>query len=105
MEKIDRTLKKKKLKVVFRKDRETREVVAYFPEIKVGYGNLRVYREGSGYDIDTYKSYLSKVKATEEEYYVLLRELEILENIKFLVRKKIHYDDLMKSWGKAERCY
>ena len=62
--------------VLFRKDKNTKEVVAFLPECPVNYGNILCYMHIGQHSEATLQYYWDTVKATEEEYKPLLEESE-----------------------------
>lgn len=75
--------------VIFRKWRDTGEIIALFPEIKAGHGLCDSYMHtgqhgGAGYNHVIRKTTL----ATPEEYATLLAELELIGYDDLLIRKK-----------------
>lgn len=99
-------MKKDKVKVIFRKFRNGNEekIIAFFPEEPACYGNISycTYNEGSGET--SYAFYLSTQKAEENEYRPLLEKLKASnDSLEFIVKEKIYYPDLQKSWVLIER--
>ena len=65
--------------VLFRKDKNTKEIVAFLPECPVNYGNILCYMHIGQHSEATLQYYWDTVKATEEEYKPFLEELEKLD--------------------------
>lgn len=87
-----------KLKVIFKKC-EDGEVIAFFPELKVNYGNIMSYMHIGQHGEASYSFYSELKNATEKEYSSLLEELKRIYNDCILViKKKLYYNDLVKSW-------
>ena len=95
-----------KLKVIFRKDKNPvtnkYEVIAFFPEIEVNYGNIMSYMHVGQHGEASYEYYLNTKKATEEEYKPLLKELKgIYIDYILNVKQRINHNDLVKAWTKV----
>ena len=87
-----------KLKVIFKKCKNG-EIIAFFPELKVHYGNITSYMHIGQHGEASYSFYSSLKNATEKEYASLLEELKCIYNDCILVvKKKLYYNDLLKSW-------
>ena len=91
--------------VLFRKDKNTKEIVAFLPECPVNYGNILCYMHIGQHSEATLQYYWDTVKATEEEYRPLLEELEnIVYNDDILtVKKRLNYDKLSDAWDYLRR--
>ena len=89
-----------KLKVVFRKCNE--EIVAFLPELKANYGNIVCYAHVGQHSEASYDYYIESKQCTEKEYNYLLEELKrIYNDCVLVVKKRIYYNDLIKSWNGA----
>lgn len=87
-----------KLKVIFKKC-DNGEIVAFFPELKVNYGNIMSYMHIGQHGEASYLFYNNLKNANESEYNSLLEELKrIYDDCILLVKKKLYYNDLVKSW-------
>lgn len=91
-----------KVKVVFRKAKnpytEKYEVIAFYPEIEVSYGNILSYTHIGGHSEASLDFYHSTKKVTPEEYKPLLVEIKgIYDDCELVVRQKINYKDLYKA--------
>ena len=88
-----------KVKVIFRKDKY-HDVIAFFPEARVNYGNMMSYMHIGQHGEASYEFYLTTSKANENEYADLFAELrEIYDNCELVVKQKINYNDLRyKAW-------
>ena len=89
-----------RMDILFRKDRKTNEVVAFIPESTVNYGHILSYMHIGQHSEASLQYYWGTVKATEEEYKLLLEELEsIVYNDDILtVKKRLNYDKLSNAW-------
>ena len=88
-----------KVKVIFRKDKDS-NVIAFFPEGRVNYGNIMSYMHIGQHGEASYEFYLSTKKADENEYADLFAELcRIYDDCELVVKQKINYKDLTdKAW-------
>lgn len=87
------------MKVLFRKDKETKEIVAFLPESNVRYGNIQAYvHNGQHFEADYLYYMQGTEKATSEEYRSLLNELQSIYDNELVVRKRIYHHDVMESW-------
>lgn len=87
-----------RLKVIFKKC-DDGEIIAFFPESKVNSGNIMSYMHMGQHGEASYSFYSSLKNATEKEYASLLEELKrIYDDCTLLVKKKLYYNDLLKSW-------
>ena len=88
-----------KIKVIFRKDKYN-DVIAFFPEARVNYGNIMSYMHIGQHGEASYEFYLTTCKANENEYTDLFAELrKIYDDCELVVKQKINYNDLRdKAW-------
>ena len=88
-----------KVKVIFRKDKEG-NIIAFFPEIEVNYGNIMSYMHIEQHGEADYLFYKETKKADESEYNSLLNELKsIYDDCTLVVKQRLCYDDLVnKAW-------
>lgn len=88
-----------KVKVIFRKNKNN-DVIAFFPEVRVNYGNIMSYMHICQHDEASYEFYLTTCKANENEYDALFAELrEIYDDCELVVKQRINYNDLRdKAW-------
>jgi hypothetical protein len=87
-----------KIKVIFRKT-PAGEIIAFFPEIPVNYGNIMSYMHIGQHGEASRDFYTDTKKATENEYRPLLQELQsIYDDCILEVKQKLYYKDLFKSW-------
>ena len=91
-------MKNNKVKVIFRKDRNG-NIIAFFPEVTVNYGNIMSYMHIGQHSEADYSFYLETKKTRVEEYSELLGELKrIYDDCELVVKQKIYYSDLRKAW-------
>lgn len=88
-----------KVKIVFRKNKHN-NVIAFFPEVRVNYGNIMSYMHIGQHDEASYEFYLTTRKANENEYADLFAELrKIYDDCELVVKQRINYNDLRdKVW-------
>ena len=88
-----------KVKVIFRKDKHN-DVIAFFPEARVNYGNIMSYMHIGQHGEASYQFYTETKKASETEYNSLLDELKrIYDDCILVVRQRLCYNDLVyKAW-------
>ena len=88
-----------KVKVIFRKNKNN-DVIAFFPEARVNYGNIMSYMHIGQHGEASYEFYLPTRKANENEYADLFAELrKIYDDCELVVKQKINYNDLRdKAW-------
>lgn len=86
------------MKVIFRKCDD--DIIAFFPEIKVNFGNIMSYMHIGQHCEASYDFYASTKKASESEFLPLLKELEMVyDDVILDVKEKIKYSDLrQKAW-------
>lgn len=88
-----------RVKVIFRKDRNENDIIAFFPETRVNYGNIMSFQLIGGHSEASYGYYLTTKKAKEEEYFPLLKLLEnVYDDCQLVVKQRIYYDDLLNAW-------
>ena len=89
----------KTMKVIFRKNKDG-EIIAFFPEAKVNYGNIMSYMHVGQHCEASYLYYRDKTReAKYEEYKPLFDELSMIYNDCILeVKQRLYYNDLLKSW-------
>ena len=88
-----------KVKVIFRKNKNN-DVIAFFPEARVNYGNIMSYMHIGQHSEASYQFYTETKKADESEYNSLLDELKsIYDDCTLVVKQRFCYDDLVnKAW-------
>lgn len=88
-----------KVKVIFRKNKNN-DVIAFFPEARVNYGNIMSYMHIGQHSETSYKFYLTTRKANKNEYTDLFAELrKIYDDCELVVKQEINYNDLRdKAW-------
>ena len=88
-----------KVKVIFRKDKYN-DVIAFFPEARVNYGNIMSYMHIGQHDEASLEFYLTTRKANENEYADLFAELRgIYDDCQLVAKQRINYNDLRnKAW-------
>ena len=88
-----------KVKVIFRKNKNN-DVIAFFPEARVNYGNIMSYMHIGQHSEASYQFYTETKKADESEYNSLLDELKsIYDDCILVVKQRLCYDDLVnKAW-------
>ena len=88
-----------KVKVIFRKNKYN-DVIAFFPEARVNYGNIMSYMHIGQHGEASYEFYLTTRKANKNEYTDLFAELrKIYDDCELVVKQKINYNDLRdKAW-------
>lgn len=87
------------MKVIFRKDKENGEILAFFPQQEVRWGNIGAYvHTGQHFEADYLYYMYSTVKATEEEYSSLYKELQAIYDNTLELRQRVSQRDLEKSW-------
>ena len=64
-----------KVKVIFRKNKNN-DVIAFFPEARVNYGNIMSYMHIGQHSEASYQFYVETKKADKSEYNSLLDELK-----------------------------
>ena len=87
------------MQVIFRKDKTTKEIVAFLPECPVNYGNIMSYMHIGQHNEASLKYYHTTEKAYAEEFIPLLGELQkIYDDEDLQVKHRLNYDLLKKSW-------
>lgn len=88
-----------RMDILFRKDRKTNEVVAFIPESTVNYGHILSYMHIGQHSEASLQYYWETVKATEEEYKPLLKELKsIYADEALVIKKRLNMDKLRSIW-------
>lgn len=87
------------MQVLFRKDRSTKEVIAFLPEATANYGYILSYAHMGQHSEAIFEYYQDTQQATEEEYKPLLAELKaIYSGEKLEVKKRLNMDVLRMAW-------
>ena len=87
-----------RLKVIFKKCNDGK-VIAFFPELKVNYGNIASYMHIGQHGEASYSFYSNLKNANKNEYNSLLEELKhIYDDCVLVVKEKLYYEDLVRSW-------
>ena len=87
-----------RMDILFRKDRKTNEVVAFIPESTVNYGHILSYMHIGQHSEASLQYYWETVKATEEEYKSLLKELKSIYDEALVIKKRLNMDKLRSMW-------
>ena len=92
-------MEENRMDILFRKDRKTNEVVAFIPESTVNYGHILSYMHIGQHSEASLQYYWETVKATEEEYKPLLKELKnIYDDEALVIKKRLNMDKLRSMW-------
>lgn len=86
------------MQVLFRKDKHTKEIIAFLPEIPVNRGMVMSYMHIGQHDEAALSYYWDTVKANKEEYNDLYNELCEIYEEKLQIKQKLSYDLLNDSW-------
>lgn len=87
------------MKVIFRKDNKSGDVIAFLPEIQANPGNIMSYMHIGQHDEASLGYYYDTVKAEESEYKQLLIELQGIYNpVQLVVKQRMNYSDLKNAW-------
>lgn len=87
-----------KVKVIFRKYREG-NIITFLPELRVNHGNIMSYMHIGQHSEASLQYYWETVKATEEEYKPLLKELKsIYDDEALVIKKRLNMDKLRSMW-------
>ena len=87
-----------KAKVIFRKNKNG-EVIAFFPEFHVQYGNIMSYMHVGQHGEASLDFYYSTTKASVQEYDALFNELKtIYDDCVLVAKQKLNYKDLLTAW-------
>ena len=82
------------VKVLYRKDKFTGEIIAFLPEVKSRFGSIEVYMhdgQHSGASLDYYHG--DTIPAKESEYKELHDELNKIYDNELTIRKRMNYKD------------
>ena len=88
------------MQIIFRKDRKTKDVVAFIPETLVHKYMIMSYMHIGQHGEASYEFYLTTRKANENEYADLFAELrKIYDDCELIVKQRVNYNDLRdKAW-------
>lgn len=86
------------MQVLFRKDKYTKEVIAFLPEIPVNRGMIMSYMYIGQHDEAALSYYWDTKKANKEEYNDLYNELCEIYEEKLQIKQRLNYDLLRDSW-------
>ena len=86
------------MQVIFRKDKHTKEIIAFLPEIPVNRGMIMSYMHMGQHDEAALSYYWDTVKANKEEYNDLYNELCEIYEEKLQIKQRLNYDLLSDSW-------
>lgn len=94
---------KDKVKVIFRKDKKTGEIIAFFPETPVNRYNIMSYMHIGQHSEASYEFYSAGTKKAEpNEYEFLLKELKGIyedDETELIIKTRLCYDDLIEAWN------
>lgn len=83
------------IKVIFRKDKKTKEVIGFIPQSEVRWGNIMGYaHEGEHFEADLLYYMHNTEKASEEEYQSLFKEMQSRYSNLLELRQKLYHKDL-----------
>jgi len=86
-------------KVVFRKDKKSKDIIAFLPETRAFFGKVMSYQHIGQHSEADYNYYQNDTaKVDETEYRVLFEELQGIYDGTLKVYQKISYNDLKKAW-------
>lgn len=87
-------------RIIFRKDKETNEILAFIENGVARYGNILGYTHiGQHFEspVNYYKN--ATIKATEDEYKPLLEELkEVYGDYTIEIKKRLNMENLRDMW-------
>ena len=84
---------------IIQKRQKKNEVVAFIPESTVNYGHILSYMHIGQHSEASLQYYWETVKATEEEYKPLLKELKsIYDDETLVIKKRLNMDKLRSMW-------
>lgn len=88
------------MKVIFRKDKKTKEIVAFLPEVPVNRYMIMSYTHvGQHSEASLEYYFLFTEKPSQEEYYNLYKELcNVYHDEKIAIRCRLDKNLLVKSW-------
>lgn len=88
-----------KVKVIFRKNKNN-DIIAFFPEARVNYGNIMLYMHVGQHSEASYEFYLTTKKANKNDYTDLFAELcKTYDDCELVVKQRLSYKDLTdKAW-------
>ena len=86
------------MQVLFRKDKQTKEIIAFLPEIPVNRGMIMSYMYIGLRNEAALSYYWDTAKANKEEYNDLYDELCEIYEEKLQIKQRLNYDLLKNSW-------
>ena len=88
------------MQIIFRKDKKTKEIVAFLPEVPVNRYMIMSYMHvGQHSEASLEYYFLFTEKASEKEYCNLYKELcDVYYDEEIVVRRRLNKDLLVKSW-------
>ena len=86
------------MQVLFRKDKHTKEIIAFLPEVPVRYGMIACYTHLEQHDEASLSYYWDTIKANKEEYNDLYDELCEIYEEKLQIKQRLNYDLLYDFW-------
>lgn len=89
------------MQVIFRKDKKTKEIVAFLPEVPVNRYMIMSYMHIGQHSEASLEYFLSTEMASEEEYRNLYKELCKIYEEKLTIRKRLNRNLLETAWVNA----
>ena len=87
------------IKVIYRKDRTTKEVIAFLPEVETLWGNIMMYvHNGQHTEADLLYYKRNTKAASAEEYKALHNELNGIYDNELVIRRRLNSNYL--NWRK-----
>lgn len=81
------------IKVIFRKDKETKEIIGFLPQLIARGGKILSYvRMGQHFEADIEYYEKQTIKADEEEYKSLFNEMQSIYDGELVIRKRINHN-------------
>ena len=83
------------IKVIFRKDKETKEIIGFLPQLDARWGKILSYvRMGQHFEADTEYYQTQTIRAEEKEYKSLFNEMQAIYDGELVLRKRLNHKDL-----------
>lgn len=87
-----------KVKVIFRKDGKSGDILAFFPGAPANFGSILCWDAVSGHGEADLEYYWSTKSVKQEEYRSIAELYSTAYDVALDIRKRLRYDDQVEAW-------
>jgi len=90
-------MNKELTKVIFKKEKGSKDIIAFFPYLSANIGNIVCYVHIGQHSEASYDYYRECKKANEEEYKALYNELSNIVGYNLKIVNRVNYDHYLQN--------